>query len=137
MTRVWYSISIIPTRVLSTFLLLGAGHLRQRPGGVLIPRSLSQFENPARLISSSRRTQDRFSPGDEQNSASAIVFACASVDGSEPNWPKWCSNWSTPPRKAKTSCRNSSKASNSKMESRSLTCRLTTPPDRPRHPIPA
>jgi hypothetical protein len=35
----------------------------------------------------------------------------------------------------KTSCRNSSKASNSKTESRSLKCPLTTPPDRPHHPI--
>src|SRR6476620_12549110 len=36
---------------------------------------------------------------------------------------------------AKTSCRKSSEASNSKTESRSLKCRLTTPPDWPRHPI--
>src|SRR5258707_3698250 len=36
---------------------------------------------------------------------------------------------------AKTSCRKSSKASNSKTESRSLKCRLTTPPDQSRHPI--
>src|SRR6516164_7985733 len=36
---------------------------------------------------------------------------------------------------AKTSCRKSSKASNSKTASRSSKCRLTTPPDRPRHPI--
>src|SRR6516164_5426196 len=36
---------------------------------------------------------------------------------------------------AKTSCRKSSKESDSKTASRSLKCRLTTPPDRPRHPI--
>jgi hypothetical protein len=36
---------------------------------------------------------------------------------------------------AKTSCRKSSKASNSKTDSRSLKCGLTTPPDQPRHPI--
>ena len=34
----------------------------------------------------------------------------------------------------KTSCRKSSWASNSKTESRSLKCRITTPPDQPRHP---
>ena len=35
----------------------------------------------------------------------------------------------------KTTCRKSSKASNSKTASRSSYCRLTTPPDQPRHPI--
>src|SRR6266852_5743479 len=37
--------------------------------------------------------------------------------------------------RAKISCPKSSKASNSKTASRSSQCRLTTPPDRPRHPI--
>src|SRR5271168_5381784 len=36
---------------------------------------------------------------------------------------------------AKTSCRKSSEASNSKTVSRSSKCQLTTPPDRSRHPI--